>query len=373
MSFDGPERVLVLITSLNRGGAETMAMNYYRHFDRNVIQYDFLVNREEIGAYEEEIQSLGGRIYRMCPMYPQYFHRYKKEFRAFLREHPEYRIIHSNLEERSYFPLKIAAEENVPVRISHAHNEYRTHDLKTPFRDYFRHHLRPYITDGFACSTEAGIWLYGEDAMRTGKIKIVQNAIDPKLYCFNPIERDSLRTKLKLTDRFVVGNVGRLAEQKNQRFLLDVFLELHKKRSDTFLLLVGEGELRDSLIAYATELGIGNDIAFVGSVPNVWDYLQAMDCFVFPSLYEGLGMSLIEAQATGLPCVASSAVPTEADITGNVKTLPLTLSAQEWAEAILDFNVEKRSSNRSLLKSKHFDIEDEAKKLQAFYLKSIEK
>ena len=178
---------------------------------------------------------------------------------------------------------------------------------------------------------------------------------------------------MKLTDRFVVGNVGRLAEQKNQRFLLDVFLELHKKRSDTFLLLVGEGELRDSLIAYATELGIGNDIAFVGSVPNVWDYLQAMDCFVFPSLYEGLGMSLIEAQATGLPCVASSAVPTEADITGNVKILPLTLSAQEWAEAILDFNVEKRSSNRSLLKSKHFDIEDEAKKLQAFYLKSIEK
>ena len=373
MSFDGPERVLVLITSLNRGGAETMAMNYYRHFDRNVIQYDFLVNREEIGAYEEEIQSLGGRIYRMCPMYPQYFHRYKKEFRAFLREHPEYRIIHSNLEERSYFPLKIAAEENVPVRISHAHNEYRTHDLKTPFRDYFRHHLRPYITDGFACSTEAGIWLYGEDAMRTGKIKIVQNAIDPKLYCFNPIERDSLRTKLKLTDRFVVGNVGRLAEQKNQRFLLDVFLEMHKKHSDTFLLLVGEGELRDSLIAYATELGIGNDIAFVGSVPNVWDYLLAMDCFVFTSLYEGLGMSLIEAQATGLPCVASSAVPTEADITGNVKIHPLTLTAQEWAEAILDFNVEKRSSNRSLLKSKHFDIEDEAKKLQAFYLKSIEK
>ena len=141
MTENTPLRVLVLDTVMDRGGAETMMMNYLRHFDRSKVTYDFLVNRDYRAAYEDEIEALGGRIYRMCPMYPQYFARYKREFRAFLKQHPEYRIIHSNLEERSYFPLRVAAEQGVLVRIAHAHNRPVGFNLKSIFREYFRMRL----------------------------------------------------------------------------------------------------------------------------------------------------------------------------------------------------------------------------------------
>lgn len=368
-----PERVLVLITQLNRGGAETMSMNYYRHFDRSLVQYDFMVNRQEEGAYEAEIEALGGRIFRMSPMYPQYFAKYKREFRDFLRSHPEYRIIHSNLEERSYLPLKVAAEENIPVRIAHAHNEYLTHDFKTLVRNYFRRHLSPYVTQGFACSQSAGKWLFGEDMMSSGEVGIVQNAIDLHKYSYSHSLRQLERAELGIgDDELVVGSVGRLSPQKNQLFLLKVFAEIKRLRPQSVLLLVGEGELKQTLQQEAADLGIAKDVRFVGSVPNVWDYLQVMDTFIFPSLYEGLGMSLIEAQATGLPCYASDTVPNAADVTGLVTYLSLKKDAKYWAEKIM----ERQRPDRSLshiedLKMSDFDIDTEAKKLQEFYLDSV--
>lgn len=187
------ERVLILITSLDRGGAETMIMNYYRHIDRNKVQFDFLVNRPQEGAYEKEIRELGGRIYRMGPMYPLQFHKYKKDFRLFLQEHPEYKIIHSHLEERSYFPLRIAKEEGIPIRIAHAHNEYRGFDAKTPFRNYFRLRLKPYPTHRFACSKNAGKWLFGSQAIEHGEVTIVPNAIDANVYHFSETVRNTMR------------------------------------------------------------------------------------------------------------------------------------------------------------------------------------
>jgi glycosyltransferase involved in cell wall biosynthesis len=368
-----PERVLVLITQLNRGGAETMAMNYYRHFDRSRVQYDFLVNRAEEGAYDTEIRDLGGKIFRMCPMYPQYFRRYKREFRDFLRSHPEYRIIHSNLEERSYLPLRVAAEEKIPVRIAHAHNEYLTHDFKTLVRDYFRHHLSPYITQGFACSQSAGRWLFGEDMMTSGEVEIVQNAIDLHKYSYSSSLRQQERAELGIKgDELVVGSVGRLSPQKNQSFLLKVFAETKRLRPQSVLLLVGEGELKRTLRQEAADLGIAESVRFVGSVPNVWDYLQAMDIFIFPSLYEGLGMSLIEAQATGLPCYASDTIPGEADVTGLVTYLSLEKNAKYWAKKIvMDQKPDRSLSYAEKLKASNFDISTEAKKLQDFYLNSL--
>lgn len=371
--MSAPERVLVLITKLDRGGAETMAMNYYRHFDRSLVQYDFMVNRQEEGAYEAEIEALGGRIFRMSPMYPQYFSRYKREFRDFLRSHPEYRIIHSNLEERSYLPLRVAAEEKIPVRIAHAHNEYLTHDFKTLVRDYFRHHLSPYITQGFACSQSAGRWLFGEDMMSSGEVEIVQNAIDLHKYSYSSSLRQQERAELGIKgDELVVGSVGRLSPQKNQSFLLKVFAETKRLRPQSVLLLVGEGELKRTLRQEAADLGIAESVRFVGSVPNVWDYLQAMDIFIFPSLYEGLGMSLIEAQATGLPCYASDTVPSAADVTGLVTYLSLKKDAKYWAKKIvMDQKPDRSLSYAENLKASNFDINTEAKKLQGFYLDSV--
>lgn len=364
------ERVLNLITSLDRGGAETMIMNYYRHMDRTKVQFDFLVNREQIGAYEDEIRSLGGRIYRMGPMYPGQFNKYKKDFRNFLRSRPEYKIIHSHLEERSYFPLRIAKEEGVPIRIAHAHNVYRGFNAKTIFRDYFRFRLPPYPTHKFACSTEAAIWLYGHNALEHNEISIINNAIDTNIYTFSLKKRIEMRKKLNLGESLVLGNVGRLAVQKNQQFLIDVLACIKKTNPNTKLLILGEGQLEKDLRGRAASKGVADDVIFPGSVPNVADYLQAMDVFLFPSLFEGLGISLIEAQAMGLPSFASDTITRSVNISGQVRFLPLQSGAESWATEILHHSHEERFSPKNMLTQHHYDIANEALKLQRFYLKA---
>ncbi|RSX55531.1 glycosyl transferases group 1,glycosyl transferase group 1 [Bifidobacterium dolichotidis] len=361
-------RVLNLITSLDRGGAETMIMNYYRSIDRDKVQFDFLVNREKIGAYEEEIESLGGKIYRMGPMYPWRFSEYKHEFRSFLRDHPEYSIIHSHLEERSYFPLRIAKEENVPVRIAHAHNVYRGFNAKTIFRDYFRYKLPPYPTDKFACSKEAGIWLYGKDAFLNGEVTIVKNAIDSFKFIYNEKIRESVRSRLQIDDQLVLGNVGRLAPQKNQSFLLDIFAELKKIHKNSKLLIVGDGDLKQELVRKAESLQIIEDIIFTGSVSDVNDYLQAMDVFVLPSHFEGLPVSLVEAQAAGLQCIVSDQVTREVDFGKYLTYVSLKQSPQDWAKICIEKSQDQRRSDMDLIVRSGFDIHETAKKLQSFYL-----
>lgn len=365
------ERVLNLITSLDRGGAETMIMNYYRHMDRSKVQFDFLVNREQIGAYEDEIQSLGGRIYRMGPMYPGQFGKYKRDFRAFLHEHPEFRIIHSHLEERSYFPLRIAKEEGIPVRIAHAHNAYRGFNAKTVFRDYFRFRLPPYPTHKFACSKEAALWLYGQDAVDHNEVTIIHNAIDAARYSFSETIRESMRQQLNLKDAFVLGNIGRFVEQKNQAFLIDIFAAVKKRNDNAKLLILGEGDLKQSLQRHATEQGVADDVIFTGSVPNVPDYLQAIDVFLLPSLFEGLPVSLIEAQASGLPSFASDVITRAADISGQVNFLPLQDGADSWATQILDHPAASRHVADDMLKRHQYDITHEAAQLQLFYLQAV--
>ncbi|MDF7665585.1 glycosyltransferase family 1 protein [Bifidobacterium sp. ESL0745] len=372
--LSNPERVLVLITKMDRGGAETMSMNYYRHFDRTKVQYDFMVNRQEPGDYEDEIKHLGGRIFRMCPMYPQYFSRYKHEFKEFLEAHPEYRIIHSNLEERSYFPLKVASKMHVPVRIAHAHNEYPGFDLKTPMRYYFKKRLPPYMTQGFSCSQSAGNWLYGKKLMQSGKISTIKNAIDLQQYQYSDTRRKSMRAMLSIPDdEFVIGNVGRFAVQKNQTFLLDVFSEIHKHHPNTSLLLVGDGDLHKELETKVKKLGLSNAVRFTGIVSDSWDFLQAMDVFVMPSLHEGLPLALVEAQASGLPCVVSDVVSSESDVTGRIEFVPLSSPLDEWSKTIMRFAVKTDEEARGLvnLSDTGFDINVEAPKLQKYYLDSV--
>ena len=325
MTEHAPLRVLVLDTVMDRGGAETMMMNYLRHFDRSKVTYDFLVNRDYRAAYEDEIEALGGRIYRMCPMYPQYFGRYKREFRNFLEQHTEYRIIHSNLEERSYFPLRIAAEKGIPVRIAHAHNRPVGFNLKSIFREYFRMRLPKYVTHMFACGTEAGDWLYGEKS----RDRVIQqrNAIDTSAYRYDAAIATQVREEFGVTDSgtFVLGHVGRFFPQKNHTFLIDIFAEVHKRHPNSVLWLVGGGELNDALKnqikAKVDDFGLSDAVEFLGVRGDVNRLLQGMDSFILPSLYEGLPVTMIEAQASGLPCTISDRVPEQCDVTGNVQII----------------------------------------------------
>ncbi|NMM97696.1 glycosyltransferase [Bifidobacterium olomucense] len=378
----GPVRVLVLDTVMDRGGAETMTMNYLRHMDRSKVVYDVLVNRPWRGAYEDEFEELGGRVWRMCPMYPQSFARYKREFRAFLKQHPEYRIIHSNLEERSYFPLRIAAEEGIPVRIAHAHNRPRGVDAKLVFREYFRLRLRlgKYATHQFACGREAGEWLFGR--ARRSQMTLLHNAIDTAQYRYDPDIAAQVRRELGVEDSemLVVGHVGRFFPQKNHTFLLDVFEAVHRMHPNSVLWLIGGGEqddrLKHEMRRKAERLGIADAVRFLGVRSDVPRLMQGMDVFVLPSLYEGLPVTMIEAQTAGLPCVISSAVPAECDVTGRVRSLALCEPADRWAQVILDQagsnkGTSWRIEGASLVTRAGYDIVSNARRMQDFYLKAL--
>ncbi|NEG89726.1 glycosyltransferase [Bifidobacterium aerophilum] len=379
---------------MDRGGAETMMMNYLRHMDRSKVTYDFLVNRTYKAAYEDEIEKLGGRIYRMCPMYPQYFGRYKKEFRAFLKKHPEYRIIHSNLEERSYFGLREAAKAGVPVRIAHAHNRPVGFDVKSVFREYFRMRLPRYVTHMFACGEEAGDWLFG----RRNRDRVIQqrNAIDTAQYRYDPAVAAEVRAEFGTADgTFVLGHVGRFFPQKNHEFLIDIFAALHAIRPDSELWLVGGGELNDELKNKIREkvaaLGLGDAVRFLGVRSDVNRIMQGMDAFVLPSLFEGLPVTMIEAQSSGLPCTISDRVPIQCDVTGNVQVVALDAAPEEWAKRILAqaesyyggndvaaaeggaAYAVKREQGPELVTKAGFDIVANAEWLQRFYLDELAK
>ncbi len=379
MAENTPLRVLVLDTVMDRGGAETMMMNYLRHFDRSKVTYDFLVNRDYRAAYEDEIEALGGRIYRMCPMYPQYFARYKHEFRAFLKQHPEYRIIHSNLEERSYFPLRVAAEQGVPVRIAHAHNRPVGFNLKSIFREYFRMRLPKYVTHMFACGTEAGDWLFGEN--NRGRVIQQRNAIDTSAYRYDSAIARQVREEFGVTDpnTFVLGHVGRFFPQKNHVFLIDIFAQVHKQHPNSVLWLVGGGELNDELKnqikAKVKELGLTDAVTFLGVRSDVNRLVQGMDSFVLPSLYEGLPVTMIEAQSSGLPCTISDRVPKQCDVTGNVQIIGLDDSPSQWAKKIWDqysaHDKSERANGADIVTDAGFDIKANAEWLQKFYVDAL--
>ena len=367
-------KVLVLDTVMDRGGAETMIMNYMRNINREEISFDFLTNRDYRAAYEDEIESLGGKVYHMCPQLPGHFRQYKKEMKEFLKDHPEYKIIHSNLEERSYLPLKVAKKMGVPVRISHAHNRPLGFDIKTLVRYYFRWRLKKVNTHMFACGYEAGDWLYGKK--NRDKVILMNNAINAKEYSYAKEKSLKMKKKLGVEGKTVIGHVGRFFAQKNHSFLIDIFKSIHDKDSNTVLLLVGGGELDDALMNQMKDkvksLGLESCVQFLGVREDVADILQAFDLFLLPSLFEGLPVTMIEAQAAGLPCVISDRVPIQCDITGNTRVVSLEESIYRWAEEILNYVKEyNRKNTFDQVKSAGFDIKENVKWLEDFYKEAI--
>ena len=367
----GPIRVLQVVTTLERAGLETMLMNYYRHMDRDKVQFDFLRHRDGIHAYDDEICAMGGRIYTVPPFNPLNTNGYLSMLDNFFAEHKEYRIVHSHLDCLSSVPLRYAKKNGVPIRIAHSHVSKMTFDLKYPVRMLFRSQIPFVATDLFACSKAAGKWMYGGYPFQ-----LVTNAIDSNAFSYDETKAKHLRKEMGLEGKFVVVHVGRFDAVKNHSFLLDVFQEIEKIHSNSILLLAGVGETMDAIKERTREYGLEDKVHFLGSVKYVPDLLPMADVFVFPSLYEGLGISLIEAQAAGLPCFASEdRVPKDANVTGTVNFLKLDCGAKKWAERIVEIKgqAHQRNSNMQLLSDCGYDITKEAEKLQTFYIqKSLE-
>ena len=280
----------------------------------------------------------------------------------FFKEHHDYDVVHVHLDCLSSIPLFFAKKYGIKVRIAHSHVSKMTFDIKYPLRIFFRTLIPFYATHLFACSEDAGKWMYGKK-----KFEIITNAIDCNLFSFDKGIAEELRKQYHIDDKFVIGHVGRFDSVKNHKFLISIFSEILKMKENSILLLVGTGEEVKVIKSLVCDLNINDKVLFVGSVSNVSDMLHMMNVFVFPSLYEGLGISLIEAQAVGLKCYASTAVPTSANITGNVTYLSLDLSDKEWADRILVDDVVNSCNVKEKIAESGYDIKIEAQKLLAKY------
>ena len=382
--YSKPIRVLQVFTILNRGGAESMIMNYYRNMDRNKVQFDFLVHRQEEGAFEKEIRSLGGKIYHLPTLGPFMSKKeYKNQLSKIIIDN-NYLIIHSHLNAFNTYVLRVVKEFNIPVRIGHSHivlpdvnfsflfnSKIRTVEkMKTIYKQYIKTAVKKLATDYFACSIDAGIWLF--DNKNIDKIKVINNAIDSNKFEYSQHKRNLIRNELKLNDTFVIGHIGRFNIQKNHNFLIDIFYKTKELNKNSKLLLIGEGELMQGIKQKVKKLNLENDVIFTGVQDNVSDYLQAMDVFVMPSFHEGLPVTLIEAQAAGLPVIASDVVTREVKITNLIEFVSLIKDAEYWAKILLKHTVDfKRNKMSDVIIKKNYDIKQNVLDLQEFYLNKI--
>ncbi len=359
-----PIRILQVVTQMTRGGLETMLMNYYRHIDRSKVQFDFLEHRSYMAPYDEEILELGGRIHRLPwlnPLSPGYL----RALDRFFAEHSEYRIVHSHLDCMAGIPLKYAKKHGVPVRIAHAHSSNQDKNFKYPIKLYCKRSIPRYATELFACGQEAGKWMFGNHYFT-----VMNNAINVTAYVYNDTIRQEVRHELGIGPKtLVIGYVGRFSPPKNHAFLVEVFHDLLQKQPDSKLLLVGTGNLLPEVQAQCNRLNIQDNVVFTGVRSDVNRILQAMDVFVLPSIYEGLGIVAVEAQAAGMPCICSDRVPEECVRTdGLVCFLSLKEAPEHWVRTILEQAHVIRTDRADEIRQNGFDIQENAKWLQAYYL-----
>ena len=347
------------------GGVESVVMNYYRNINRDKIQFHFICDKDSTNIPYEEIESLGGKVI-LVPPYQNIF-KYIKELRKIFREN-RYRIVHSHLNSLNVFPLFCAYKENVCVRIAHSHSTTNKKEWKKNIiKNVLKKFSKIFATDYFACTEYAGEWLFGKKTLKNGDITIINNSINIEKFKFDDDARKRIQIELNIKDKFVVGHVGRFVQQKNHDFLLDVFSKVYEKNKNAILLLIGEGPLEKEIKKKVNDLRLNDAVYFLGIRKNVNELMQAMDVFVFPSLYEGLGMVLIEAQASGLSCVCSTEVPLDAKVTDCITFLSLDDASEMWCENVLaKKNI--RKSYVEELRMCGYDIKNEVKKLENYYL-----
>lgn len=370
-----PIRILHVLYSMNRGGTEAMLMNYYRNIDRDKLQFDFLLAFPGKSDYEEEIIRMGGRIYRIPGLNIWRFFPYVRSINDFFKSHNEYKIVHAHVSSYGSIVLYFARKYQIPVRICHSHNASSGNGLKGYLRSLPRLFFRKQGTDFFSCGQQAALWLYGESYCSKNEIKLLNNAIAVETYTYDKQTREKVRTRLSIPDNsFLIGHVGRFTIQKNHSYLLEIFRSLKESCPQAILLLIGDGPLRTDIERKINEMDLTGSVILTGVVENVPDYLQAMDVFVFPSFFEGLSVSLVEAQAAGLKIFTSSTVDKETSMTDLISYLSLEDGASKWAARILESGrtYERKDTSESIRKS-GYDIKEKSGWLESFYLEKTVK
>ena len=354
------KRILHIVPNMNMGGLETFIMNVYRNIDRNKIQFDFLEHYNEESFYDNEIKELGGKVYHFTFRNDNNIFKYIYNLNNFFKEHKEYDVIHCHMESIGAVVFLIAKIHGVKIRIGHAHTNSTSNNFKGFIKRITSSFFKYTTTTNLACSKEAGKYLYSNS-----KFSVISNGIDLDKFKFNKDIRTKLRNEYNLKNKFVIGHVGRMDTAKNQLFLIDVFYEYQKKNKNAILVLVGDGELKDKIISKISNLNIIDKVLLLGVRNDINEIYSMFDLFLFPSLFEGLGIVLIEAQINGLEIISSDKVPKSTKISNSIKYVPL--DKKKWLNALN--KIDKKRKKIIYNKNKdNYDIKNVVKKLTKIYI-----
>ena len=360
-------RVLHVVSAMHQGGLENLLMNVYRNIDKNKIQFDFITHRIEKSDFDDEIEKMGGKIYRFSFLEDKNIFKYIKELDTFFKNHKEYKIIHGHLASLAFIYLSIAKKNDIPVRISHSHGSNHENNIKGYLKNIcFKLNKYP-ANYYFTCSTLAGNYLFGKNS----NFEFIPNGIETEKFQYNVKKRKEIRKELKLNDNdIVIGNVGRFEQQKNHKFIIEIFEELYNINHNYKLFLVGKGKLEQEIKDMVKEKEFCKNVIFFGVRKDVYNIYQAMDIFLLPSFFEGLPLTGVEAQYAKLVCFFSDSITEEVKISNNCYFLSLNLSAKEWAKKISE--KAKYNRNNNIITNNQFEIQNATKILQEKYLKLYE-
>ena len=363
-----PIRILHVLGSTNLGGAESRIMDLYRHIDRSRVQFDFMVHTQSEGYFDKEITELGGRIFRV-PRFRLYnCFSYRGAWKTFFEEHHEFQMVQGHMTSTASIYLPLAKKAGIPITIAHARSAGVDKGFKGTVTKWMRLNLCKKADYLFTCSELAGIAVFGEKVQKAGKTVFVPNAIDCTAFAYNENRRKEMRQKLGIDDKYVIGHVGRFHYAKNHEYLFKIFAELKESgKKDYALILLGEGGEIERFRVLAKKMGLEGDIHFLGNHRNVNDYYQVMDYFVYPSRFEGLPGTIVEAQTCGLKCIMSDAICEEVAVTELVKTMSIEENPAKWAEYIENTADYARRGYVAEMQQAGFDVRGQAQTMLQFY------
>lgn len=369
-----PIRILHMIGSLNIGGSQAMIINLHKAIDRTKVQFDYVVDHPEQLYFADVVKSLGGKIFFVPTFKGVNVIEVRKAWKKFFKDHPEYKILHSHV--RSYASLYLPIAKKAGLKtIIHSHSTSNGKGLSSAVKRIMQYPLRWQADHFFGCSKEAGEWLFGKKVVDSDRYHILKNAIDTEQYRFNPEVRKEYREQLGLGEKKTFIHVGRFHPAKNHSFLLNLFAEIHKRNPNTVLLLAGDGELRSAIEKQIADLHIQDSVKLLGSRSDVPKLLQAADCFLFPSVWEGFGMVAVEAQAAGLPCICNTTIPQSVKVSHSCQFIP-TNNLDVWIDSALSL-VELSNRNDPCtmmeIEKNGFDIKASSFLLSDFYQTDIDK
>ena len=368
------ERVAVVMGKMHSGGKKNLVMEYYRHIDRTKIQFDFICDADSNAIPKEEIEALGGKYYVIAPY--QNIFKNMSQMKKICKKN-KYKIMHSYNGTINLFSMFVGWQCRIPVRINESISMAHSADKKTILKNILKPFSRMFATHFMANGEVCGRWQFGDKLYEAGKVQIFKTVINTEANAYNPELREKTRKEFGIQNNIVIGHIGRLTEQKNTLFIIDIFNEIVNQEPKAKLLLIGDGNLRDAMIEKIKKYGIEEHVMYLGRREDIQQFYNAMDCFLLPSLYEGLPVVGVEAENCGLPMFFSTEIPEESSACRDLgHFIGLDKDVKFWANVVLDAtkrNMESRTDRTDEVKAAGFDSNVEAGKLLYYYCNLIKK